>query len=162
MPKKIVGIIALVLSTCSISVAQTPSSPPELQATIAALDARLFDAYNNCDLKSFEKLFVPNVEFYHDTGGVTWTRKAVIDNTRKYICGKVRRKLVAGSLAVYPIKDFGAIEAGEHRFCEIQSNSCEGIAKFLMVWRLKNGQWQVTRVLSFGHRAATAAEAAMP
>ena len=31
------------------------------------------------------------VEFYHDTGGVTWTRQDMIANTEKYVCGKFRR-----------------------------------------------------------------------
>lgn len=122
--------------------------------TIAALDQRLFGAYNTCDLAAFEQLFVPDVEFYHDTGGVTWDRKSVVDNTRKWICGKVRRELLEGTLRVYPVKDFGAIEEGEHRFCELASGRCEGIAKFVMVWRQDQDGWKLTRVLSYGHRAA--------
>ncbi|MCC4595044.1 nuclear transport factor 2 family protein [Xanthomonas campestris pv. phormiicola] len=122
--------------------------------TVAALDQRLFGAYNRCDLAAFEPLFVPDVEFYHDTGGVTWDRKSVVDNTRKWICGKVRRELVDGTLRVYPVKDFGAIEEGEHRFCELASGRCEGIAKFVMVWRQDQDGWKLTRVLSYGHRAA--------
>ncbi|WP_369976138.1 nuclear transport factor 2 family protein [Xanthomonas bundabergensis] len=122
--------------------------------TVAALDQRLFGAYNRCDLAAFEHLFVPDVEFYHDTGGVTWDRKSVVDSTRKWICGKVRRELVDGTLRVYPVKDFGAIEEGEHRFCELASGRCEGIAKFVMVWRQDQDGWKLTRVLSYGHRAA--------
>lgn len=122
--------------------------------TVAALDQRLFGAYNRCDMAAFEHLFVSDVEFYHDTGGASWDRKTVVDNTRKWICGKVRRELVAGTLRVYPIKDFGAIEEGEHRFCELASGRCEGIAKFVMVWRKDQDGWKLTRVLSYGHRTA--------
>mgnify|MGYP006200481659 CR=1 FL=1 len=96
------------------------------------------------------------VEFYHDTGGVTWTREAMLDNTRQYACGRFTRELVPGSLRVYPIKDFGAIAQGRHRFCQVSSGACEGIADFTMVWRLQaDGQWRITRVLSYGHRAAS-------
>jgi hypothetical protein len=124
--------------------------------TVAALDQRLFGAYNRCDMAAFEALFVPDVEFYHDTGGVSRDRQTVVDNTRKWICGKVRRDLLEGTLRVYPVKDFGAIEEGEHRFCELASGRCEGIAKFVMVWRQDPDGWRLTRVLSYGHRAATA------
>lgn len=129
-----------------------------LTQTIAALDARLFDAYNRCQLDEFGTLFAADVEFYHDAGGVTWDRKTVIDNTRKYICGKVRRELVPGSLKVYPVKAFGAIEEGEHRFCEIQTGQCVGAARFAMIWRQQAGSWRLTRVLSYGHRELSAAE----
>jgi hypothetical protein len=57
-------------------------------------------------------------------------------------------------LAVFPIKGFGAIVRGTHRFCETSGSSCDGLADFVMVWREEEGQWQITRVLSYGHRAA--------
>ena len=68
-------------------------------------------------------------------GGATFNRAAMVANTRKFICGKVRRELIQTTLHVYPIKNFGAIEEGEHRFCELATNRCEGIAKFVMVWQ---------------------------
>jgi hypothetical protein len=131
-----------------------------LHDTIAALDAKVFDAYNRCDMETFSSYFVPKVEFYHDNGGATFDRKSVIANTRKYICQKVQRQLLPASLKIFPIKDFGAIEEGEHRFCEIASGTCEGSAKFLMIWQQKAGAWHITRVVSYGHRALTEAEKA--
>lgn len=131
-----------------------------LTATITDLDSVVFDAYNRCDMDTFGRYFSPTVEFYHDTGGATFDRATVLANTQKYICNKVRRELVPGTLKVYPIKDFGAIEEGEHRFCELASGKCEGSARFVMVWRLQDGQWQMTRVLSYGHRTLTPAEQA--
>lgn len=130
----------------------------DLSRTITALDQKVFDAYNRCDLDTFGRYFSPTVEFYHDTGGATFDRATVVANTQKYICNKVRRELIPGTLKVYPIKGFGAIEEGEHRFCELASGTCEGSAKFVMVWQLSDGQWQLTRVLSYGHRALTDAE----
>jgi hypothetical protein len=133
-----------------------PDATPadSLTAKIEELDRTLFDAYNKCDLDKFGNLFAADVEFYHDTGGVTRTREEAVENTRKYICGKVRRELVPGTLEAYPIKDYGAIAVGEHRFCQLSSDKCEGIAKFVLIWQNNNGDWRVTRVLSFGHRAA--------
>lgn len=137
---------------------------PEAQAaaalaeTLAALDAAAFDAFNRCDepgqLDRHAGYFSPSVEFYHDNGGVTWTRDAMIANTAKFVCGKFRRELVPGSLRVYPVKDFGAITQGTHRFCQIADGRCEGMADFTMVWRQDGERWEITRALSYGHRAA--------
>jgi Domain of unknown function (DUF4440) len=128
----------------------------ELQATISAQDTAAFDAFNHCSepgqLKKHAGYFAKNVEFYHDTGGVTWNRKTMLANTAKFVCGKFRRELIEGSLKVYPIKDFGAIEQGAHRFCQFESGRCEGLADFVIVWRHRSDKWEMTRVLSYGHR----------
>jgi hypothetical protein len=76
----------------------------------------------------------------------------MIANTAKNVCGHFRRELVPGSLKVYPIKDFGAIEQGVHRFCQFDTGDCDGIADFVIVWRRQGDKWQITRVLSYGHR----------
>lgn len=128
----------------------TPAPPPAdpLTTEIGALDAKVFDAYNRCDLPTFSDYFDPTVAFYHDTGGATFERDAMVDGVRKYICGKVKRELIAATFRVYPIKDYGAIEEGEHRFCELATGRCEGVAKFVMVWTNQGGDWQITSVLS--------------
>ncbi len=131
-----------------------------LVTTVRDLDTQVFDAYNKCDMPAFARYFSPTVEFYHDDGGATFDRKTVITNTRKFICGKVRRELLPETFKVYPIKGYGAIEEGEHRFCDIQSGKCEGVARFLMIWRQARGRWMLTRVVSYGHRAMTDAEQA--
>jgi len=129
-----------------------------LTAEIGALDAQVFDAYNRCDLPTFSGYLDPKVAFYHDTGGATFERGAMVDGVRKYICGKVRREVIPATFRVYPIKDYGAIEEGEHRFCELATGRCEGIAKFVMVWTKQDRAWRITSVLSYGHRAATPTE----
>ena len=134
----------------------TPVTPGPLFDTIAALDTQAFAAFNTCaqpgQLQKHADFFSETVEFYHDTGGVTWNRKEMLANTEKYVCGNFRRELVPGSLRVYPIKDFGAISQGVHRFCQFKSGVCEGEADFLMVWRHEGGRWTITRVMSYGHR----------
>ena len=125
---------------------------------IAAVDGKVFDAFNHCAdagrLDEHASYFSPDVEFYHDTGGVTWTRDEMIANTRKYVCGNFTRELVPGSLKVYPLKEFGALSQGVHRFCQRATGKCGGAADFVIVWRRQGDQWQATRVLSYGHRAA--------
>lgn len=133
-----------------------PADP--LTTEIGALEAKVFDACNRCDLPTFSGYFDPEVAFYHDTGGATFERDAMVDRVRRYICGKVKRELIAATFRVYPIKDYGAIEEGEHRFCDLATGRCERVAKFVMVWAKQNGAWRITSVLSYGHRAATASE----
>jgi len=144
------------LATTASTPAPAAVKTDALYDRLSALDSEVFDAFNHCDvagqLDRHASYFSPDVEFYHDTGGVTWTRDAMIANTKKYVCGHFRRELVPGSLRVYPIKDFGAIVQGTHRFCHFDTGACEGVADFAIVWREKDGQWQITRVLSYGHR----------
>lgn len=153
-----VGVL-VALSACTTSTpGLKPASDPldALFATVATLDAAVFDSFNHCEVpEQFEKhggYFAPDVEFYHDTGGVTWTRQDMLANTEKNACGKFRRELVAGTLKVFPIRDFGALAQGTHRFCQLPSGACEGMADFSILWRNQGGKWQITRVLSYGHR----------
>ena len=142
--------------------AATPDSQDQLSTLIAQLDNEVFDAFNRCSdpaqLQKHAGYFDANVEFYHDTGGVTWTRDDMLANTKKYVCGNFTRELVPGTLKVTPIKDFGAIAQGVHRFCQTASWKCEGLADFTIVWRNQNGKWEITRVLSYGHRASAEAQ----
>lgn len=127
-------------------------SPQELARTLTALDAQLFDAYNRCDLATFRSLLADDLEFYHDQGGVMRSPDAVTAAVKQNICGKVRRELVPGTLEVDRIAGFGGIEQGSHRFCELASGTCVGIARFMQVWQYEAGVWRVSRIISYGHR----------
>jgi Domain of unknown function (DUF4440) len=87
-------------------------SQEELNKAVTALDAALFDSYNRCDLEKFASFFIDDVEFYHDQGGVTLGKKDLADSVKKNICGKVTRELVPGTLQVFHMKGFGAVEMG--------------------------------------------------
>ncbi|WP_254067323.1 nuclear transport factor 2 family protein [Shewanella xiamenensis] len=145
-------LIAISLLLASMSAF---SSEDNLVAEMKDMDSKVFDSFNRCadeqQLKLHESYFADKVEFYHDNGGVTWDRQSMINNTKNYACGKYTRSLVEESFQAYPIKDFGAITEGVHKFCSQETGSCDGKAKFLMVWQHTNGQWQVTRVVSYGH-----------
>lgn len=134
----------------------SPPTPGPLFDRISTLDTEVFAAFNSCarpgQLEKHAQYFSDSVEFYHDNGGVTWNRQDMLANTGKYVCGNFRRELIPGSLRVYPVKDFGAIEQGVHRFCQFKSGECEGAADFVIVWHQIGSKWSITRVLSFGHR----------
>jgi Domain of unknown function (DUF4440) len=131
-------------------------SQEELTRAITTLDAELFAAYNTCDLEKFGSLIDENIEFYHDKGGLAVGKKALVEGIKNNICGKVTRELVAGSLEVYPIAHYGAVEIGVHRFLHpwTQDHGVVGEAKFIHLWQYKEGAWRVTRVISFDHEAA--------
>ena len=151
--------VLLVFLVVSGSVAaQSPSvtAPPNaLFQTIARLDSTFFDAYNRCDLKTVETMVAPDLEFYHDQSGLALGRQTLVDDLQKYICGKVRRELVAASMEVYPLKGYGAVQIGVHRFHHPGRDDVEpvGEAKFITIWHEQNGVWQMARVISFDHAA---------
>jgi hypothetical protein len=128
----------------------------ELNRAISALDAALFDAYNRCDLVKFASFIDDNVEFYHDQGGVTVGNAALTESVKKNICGKVTRELVPGSLKAYPMKGYGALEVGVHRFHHPGHDDTEGVGEgqFIHLWQYKDGAWKITRVVSYDHHAA--------
>lgn len=99
-----------------------------------------------------------DVEFYHGTGGVTWSERKMLDNNAKYACGNHRRELVDGTFRAHPIKDYGAITQGTHRFCQITTGLCDGLAEFITIWTHQDGRWLMARVPSYGHRSAEAEE----
>jgi len=55
-------------------------------------------------------------------------------------------------LEIYPIKSYGALEVGSHRFCHEESGKTEcGTFHFAHLWRQRGDQWRISRVLSYGH-----------
>lgn len=128
----------------------------ELESAITALDTAVFDAYNTCDLVKFNSLFTDDVEFYHDQGGVTLGNKELTASVKKNICGTTTRELVPGTLKIYPMKGYGAVEIGEHHFLHPwkQDHGVVGRGRFIMLWQYKDGAWKITRVISYDHSLA--------
>jgi hypothetical protein len=124
----------------------------KLYDTIVKLDSIFFDAYNSCNinLEKYSSFYADNLEFYHDQGGLMTSKQAVIDGTKKYICGKVTRELVKGSIEVYPIKDFGAIEIGLQKFHNNEQpiGTPSKVGRFMIIWENKNNEWKISRVVS--------------
>lgn len=134
---------------------QQPKAPPdELFRTIASLDGALFDAYNRCDVEKFASFLADDLEFYHDQTGLSRGRQSTVVALKNNICGKVHRDLVSETLEVYPLRGYGAVEIGIHRFCDPKMGKCgegSGEAKFVHLWQNKAGAWQLTRIISYDH-----------
>src|SRR6185437_1017526 len=135
--------------------AQSSASPQSLFDTVQSLDTKLFDAYNHCDLTTVSSMVAEDLEFYHDVTGFSAGRQSLLDGLKENICGKVTRELVPGTLEVYPIAHFGAVEIGVHRFHHPGHEDTEpvGEARFVHIWQNQDGVWKVTRIISFDHHA---------
>lgn len=121
----------------------------ELHDAIARMDSIFFEAYNTCKMDVQAAIYSDSIEFYHDKGGLSTSKKDVLDGTRKYICGKVTRQLIPGSIEVYPIKDFGAIELGQHKFFNNQEpDAPQHISRFMMFWKKTGNDWKIVKVVS--------------
>src|SRR5690348_2638810 len=121
-PVLLVGM--LLGSVLSGARAQSSATPQSLFDTVKSLDTKLFDAYNHCDLTTVSSMVAEDLEFYHDVTGFSAGRQSLLDGLKENICGKVTRELVPGTLEVYPIAHYGAVEIGvrsEEHTSELQS-----------------------------------------
>jgi len=133
--------------------AQSGTTYPELYNEIAHMDSVLFDAYNTHDLEKLKTLFTDDLEFYHDLGGLTNYAQNMAAFKSNFDKNEgIHRNLVPGTLEVYPVKNYGAMEIGAHRFCHKENGTdvC-GTYKFVMIWQKKDGLWKISRVVSYGH-----------
>ena len=121
----------------------------ELYETIVSLDKKLFDAYNSCDMDAQTALYSEDLEFFHDRGGLSTSKEKLLIALKNNICEKVTRTLIEGSIEVYPIKDYGAVEIGYHAFNDKKTpeNKSKG-SRFIMIWKKTDENWTVTRVIS--------------
>ncbi len=163
--KRFAGLLLLVVVSGAFAVAgaqavqglDTIKSQEELTKAVAALDKELFDAYNTCNLDKLGTLVADDLEFYHDKTGLAVGKQLFLDAIKNNICGKVTRQLVPGTLEVYPLHGYGAVEIGVHRFYHPASSPDKdvvGEGKFVTLWQYKDGAWKITRAISYDHEAA--------
>ena len=125
-------------------------------------DSLIFEeGFNKCNLAALDSIIHIDFEFYHDQNGIQ-DRATFLKGFKESICsnpkGKPIRKLVEGSLTVYPLKNegqiYGAIQMGTHNFYMSEPGKelrFSENAKFIATWILVNGMWKVKRELSFDH-----------
>lgn len=161
-----IRILVVAIGLAAFSVRTQPQDVPplekiqsqeELDKAITALDTALFDAFNHCDLKKLAGLLDENIEFYHDQAGVTLGRQNFTESVKNNICtGDTQRVLVPGTLKIYHMQGYGAIEMGVHRFLHPKTEAVNGTgeASFVHLWQYKDGAWKLTRALSYDHHGA--------
>ena len=146
-------LLLVLLAGCGRLDAQTKKTDDTLFIQIAHMDSIVFNAFNERNIEVFKKLFTADLEFYHDKGGLTGYDYTIqsLENTAARNDG-LRRDLVPGSLEVYPIKNYGAIEIGAHRFCHQENGKQDcGTFKFVHIWKKIGNEWKITRVVSYDH-----------
>jgi hypothetical protein len=155
-------ILLLLLLTLSVSVSVIAQPPKEKKVAItdkalfdqiAKLDSSLFSAYNSKNLSLLKTFFTADLEWYQDNGGILGYEKVFVNFQE--IFNKdydLKRNLIEESLEVHPILGFGAIEIGKHQFKHFENGKLEvGTFKFLMIWKNDNGNWKISRVVSYDH-----------
>ncbi len=123
------------------------------------LDSSLFNAFNSCDGERFKLFLSDSLEFYDDRQGLNRSRDKEMEsfsNRCKQEWLKVRRELVPGSMKVYILGNFGAVQMGEHLFYETSNGQKEQLstsARFIHIWQNKDGKWTLSRIVSYDHKA---------
>lgn len=164
----------LAAAFCALALFLSPAAPASAQgagredpsSAILALDASFWQAYNRCDHAGTREFLAEDVEFYHDKGGATLGQDALVASIRDNLCRnpafRLRREAVPGTVRVFPLKKdsvlYGAILSGEHFFYLSQDGKPEaldGRARFTHLWLLKDGRFEMSRILSFDHGPAT-------
>lgn len=161
--KKIINILfstTLFVFLVMVSSATKPACYDEtvkvdtvLYHTIYLQDSLLFAAFNSRDFEKFKSFFSPDLEIYQDNTGVRDFNQSM-EAFRGLFQSKsiLTRQLVMESLEVYPIKDFGAIETGQHTFCHDENGKPDcGTFKFVHIWKYQDGSWKITRIITYNH-----------
>lgn len=122
-----------------------------LYDTISQLDKNLFSAFNHQNLKEFKKYFDIKLEVFQDVKGVRNYEQSMATFTELFqAMPDLKRKLKKGSLEVYPIEGFGAIEIGQHAFIHTEEAENQGkIVHFIHIWKRSHGQWKITKIITY-------------
>lgn len=158
-------LFSLLFCLTSIGLYSQVAPSSGLFRTLKAQDSLLFEVgFNTCDIAQFENLISDDFEFYHDKSGITASKAAFIAGIRDGLCKmdyKAKRELVVNSLEVYPLENngvlYGAIQTGNHWFYALENDKPEyltSVARFTHVWLLVNGEWKLSRGLSYDHRSS--------
>lgn len=143
-----------------------PMASQKLFDEIAEQDRNLFDfAFTRCDADALAKMLADDFEFYHDKfGQIASTPQQFVDSIRQGCAAqktgqnvRARRELVEGSMQVFAMNNYGAIQTGTHRFFGLEEGKPDKLretGQFFMLWKQVDGAWKLTRVFSFDHRPA--------
>lgn len=152
-------IVIITLTSLSRTCFSQQSS--ELHNEIAKMDSLYFSAQNECNLEKYASFLSEDFEFFHDKGGFTASKDDEIKGMVIF-CGKeqrtrqpLRREMIEGSLNVYPMDNYGALEFCDHIFYLQINDGTEkvvGKGKMTALWKLINNEWKLTRVISYDHQ----------
>jgi Domain of unknown function (DUF4440) len=163
---KAATLLALLLVAAVPAVAQRagPEQTRQQFDEVTAADHALFSAFfDRCDVDALAKMVTDDFEMFHDKNGyMTKSGKEFLDGIKE-TCARqktgedyrARREVVPGTLKVYPLNNYGAIETGVHRFYQLLPGKPEKlveISQFTHVWKKEGGVWKLSRALSYDHK----------
>lgn len=161
----LIAAVAAALASPASAQTQGAAAPTaEVFDALAARDQELFAAlFDRCDADHLATMVVDDLEFYHDKGGLTdQSAESFIAGIREMCEGqrtgrnyRARRELVPGTLELYMINNYGAVQMGEHRFYKLTPGKPEELVetgRFINLWKNENGVWKLARVISYDHR----------
>ena len=135
--------------------------PSELFKEIAMMDSLYFSAQNACDLEKYASHLAEDFEFFHDKAGLTPSKENEMADMAIF-CGEeqrrrqpLRRELTEGTLQVYPMDNYGAVEFCDHVFYLQINDGTEkvvGSGKMTALWKKENDAWKLARVISYDHQ----------
>jgi len=146
-------IVLLFLTLTGFRVFAQKTSDEELSKEVLHMDSVLFNAFNSHNLDVMKTVFDKDLEFYHDKGGLTNYEQNIAAFQQNFSKNQeVHRELVSGSTEIYPVKDYGAMQIGTHRFCHTENGQTDcGTYKFVHIWKRTPDGWKLARVVSYGH-----------
>lgn len=159
----------LIMLTLSAQAQETPAEDPiadysqaELEREVLAVDNAMFEsAFGGCDADFLKKVYPDDHEFYHDIVGAQHDSEEFwIGLFDDEFCTEkpIKRELVEGSHEVYPMHNYGALVYGENRYYVKNENGeykLDDTGKYMHLWRLNDGQWELTRAISYDHQPPT-------
>ena len=141
--------------------ATTAENPSELFQTIFTMDSLYFSAQNACDLEKYASFLSEDFEFFHDKGGFT-PSKAEEMSGMAIFCGEeqrrrqpLRRELTEGTLKVFPMDNYGALQFCDHVFYLQINDGTEkvvGSGKMTALWKKEDDSWKLARIISYDHQ----------
>jgi ketosteroid isomerase-like protein len=145
--------LALVASAADPGTKEPAVKSGPLFETITRMDRHLVDAFNAHNVDRLMWMATKDFELYQDSDGLKNYQQCVDEFKAMFASSPdIRRELIESSLEVYPIKDYGALEIGQHRFCHTENGKedCD-VFKFTMLWQKTEDSWKIARVISYGH-----------
>ncbi|HCT29390.1 MAG TPA: DUF4440 domain-containing protein [Bacteroidales bacterium] len=117
-------------------------------------DSLVFEAFNSRNFDQFKQFFDDSLEIYQDNTGLRNYQQSMDAFKNLFNMDYVlTRQLIKSSIEVYPIKNYGAIQTGKHTFCHKENEKMDcGTYKFVHIWRYKDGNWKITRIVTYDHK----------
>lgn len=150
--------VLLVVVAIGLTYAVAPA--PQWEREVRKIDHDYWAAYNRRDPVAMNAFLADDVEFYHDRGGTLIGKPALAaaNGGMKTNPDHLRREEFPGTVRFYPMRRgddvYGAVVTGEHIFYITEPGKVEqraGRALFTHLLLRKDGQWHITRILSYEH-----------